>query len=110
MEGFLFKNFTPSEALSARATRTLERLEDLLPVESTAIGVLEFYDDEFRCALEVSTCDQLFVASESHVFSGIALDRAEQKLKRKILNSLQRIPAYAVVQRLPIEPSFSAIL
>ena len=84
MENFHFKGFEPSDALRARAERTLDRIIERAPSDARITAAIEQDGELFHCSLEIGSTTWPLAVATSHKFASIALDKAELKLMRML--------------------------
>lgn len=84
METFNFKGFTPNDALKIKADRMLDRIMERAPSDARVTATLEQDGEIFHCSIEIGSSSCPFTVETSHKFAGIAIDRAELNLMRKL--------------------------
>jgi hypothetical protein len=84
METFNFKGFTPNDALKIKADRTLDMIMERAPSDARVTATLEQDGEMFHCSIEIGSSSCPFTVETSHKFAGIAVDRAELNLMKKL--------------------------
>ena len=82
--GFQYRGFEPANQITAEANKTLERLQDLGPLESTIIGLLEFDGKNYSCSVDLYTRNGSIYASSSDKDALQALQLVEEKVVEKM--------------------------
>ena len=84
MDQFHFRGFTPDEKTEAKAGRVYQAILDASPEDAKLSAVLEWDGERYHCSVEVGSKVWPAAASVAHRFPGIALDRAEIALQKKL--------------------------
>ncbi len=84
MEQFHFKGFSPNPQTRMKANRLYSRLLEEAPSGATISGVLEWDGELYQCSIEIGSRIYPIAVSTNHRNAGIALDKAELTLSRKL--------------------------
>lgn len=84
MEQFHFKGFNPNPHTMAKANRLFSGLLEEAPSDATISAVLEWDGELYQCAIEIGSRVYPIAVSTNHKNAGIALDKAELTLSRKL--------------------------
>ncbi|MGZ3659298.1 MAG: hypothetical protein ACXWP1_04280 [Bdellovibrionota bacterium] len=81
---FQFQGFTPSASIRAKANRLLGRLQEEAPSGAKTSASLVWDGDEYTCTISLQSRLYPITVNTSHWNAGIALDKAEFALARKL--------------------------
>lgn len=84
MQEFLFKGINPTPYLRVKANHLLSRLLEQAPNDAKISGILEWDGTLFHCSIEIGSKIYPIFVSKNHRNAGIALDKAELSLSRKL--------------------------
>jgi hypothetical protein len=84
MEMFQFKGFSPTALIRVKANRLLSRIQEEAPSDAKTAAHLIWDGDEYTCTISIQSRLYPVVVSTSHWNAGIAIDKAEFALARKL--------------------------
>ncbi|MGE3262944.1 MAG: hypothetical protein AB7K68_14280 [Bacteriovoracia bacterium] len=94
MEQFHFKGFNPGPHIRVKANRLLSKLLEEAPSDAAISAVLAWDGKLFQCSIEIGSRIYPIAVTTNHRNAGIALDKAELTLSRKLAkHGAQSMPA-----------------
>ncbi len=81
---FRYKGFTPDDYILAESQNTIESIEDIVPLDSTIIAVLEYDREKYTCMLDVYLKKGSVYASTTDRNPVKAMARAEEVITNKL--------------------------
>ena len=73
--GFRYKGFEPNDQVIAEADQLLEHIEDLAPLGSTVVALLDYDGKNYACSLDI-------FARTGSVFTSVSDENAIQSIRR----------------------------
>ncbi len=84
MDRFEFRGFVPSDAVRIKAGRMYDRVCDSSPADAVVSALLDWDGERYHCSIEVGSREWPVAVGVAHRFPGIAIDKAELALNRKL--------------------------
>ncbi len=84
MEMFQFKGFSPSAPLRVKANRLLAKIQEEAPNDAKTTAHLTWDGEEYTCMISIQSRLYPMVVSTCHWNAGIAIDKTEFALARKL--------------------------
>lgn len=84
MNQFTYDGFEPADEVRARADALLRKVEAKAPPAARVTGNLELDGDLYHCGIEIGSLPLPFAVSMAARIPGVALDRAEFAILRKL--------------------------
>ena len=84
MEMFQFKGFSPTAPIRVKANRLLSRIQEEAPSDAKTTAILTWDGDEYTCTISIQSRLYPFTVSTSHWNAGIAIDKTEFAIARKL--------------------------
>lgn len=84
MEPFYYDGFEPADDVRAKAEALLKKIRLAAPPSARVTGNLELDGELYHCGIEIGSLPLPFAVSMAARFPGVALDRAEFAILRKL--------------------------
>ncbi len=82
--GFQYIGFKPDENLKVEAEETLERIQDVAPIGSTVVALLDYDGKSYACSIDVFVRTGSILASANSVDALESIRRAEEIVIEKL--------------------------
>lgn len=82
--GFQYKGFEPDERITAEIVDMLDHVQDIAPLGSSLVGVMDYDGKTYTCSLEIFTRNGSFMASANHENAVRAILHTEESVLEKM--------------------------
>lgn len=82
--GFQYKGFEPNDQVTAEASETLDHIQDIAPLGSTVVALLDYDGKNYACSLDIFTRNGSVFASASNEDAIQSIRRAEETIIEKM--------------------------
>jgi len=82
--GFQYKGFEPNDQITAEADEMLEHIQDLAPIGSTVVALLDYDGKNYACSVDVFVRNGSVFASASNDDAIQSIRRAEETIIEKM--------------------------
>jgi hypothetical protein len=84
MEMFQFKGFSPTAPIRVKANRLMAKIQEDAPNDAKTTALLAWNGEEYTCTISIQSRLYPVTVSTTHWNAGIAIDKTEFTLTRKL--------------------------